>query len=196
MDGFFNSSGRVVPAVFYWLEPVFIQGRSSIMDYLTIFDAPNWPAVGLSVLQSIVLYLLILIALKLAGRRMFAELGAQDFVVLLLVADASNLGLTHDDAGFWASFFSVITIISLGSFIERIPVLRHLVEGKPLTLYSRGRLYKEVMKKHKVEMSDLEETARVYGLASYKDFQQITLESDGDLTGTVRRPLISRESAA
>lgn len=156
------------------------------MDYATILDVPNWDAVGISVLQSIVLYLMVLAGLKMAGRRMFAELGAQDFVVLLLVADAANLGLTHNDGGFWSSVASIAAIISLGSVIENIPGLRHLVEGKPMTLYARGKLNRALMKRYKIETSDLDETARCYGLASYDQFLSIVLESDGTLTGTIQ----------
>jgi uncharacterized membrane protein YcaP (DUF421 family) len=157
------------------------------MDYATILDMPDWEAVGLSVVQSIVLYLLVLACLKMAGRRMFAEMGAQDFVVLLLVADASNLGLTHTDGGFWASVFSVVTIITLGSIIEHIPLLRHLVAGKPIVLYDKGRLEVAKMKHHKVEIDDLNETARAYGQETYKAFKRIVLESDGELTGVLPR---------
>lgn len=163
------------------------------MDYATIFDMPNWEAVGLSMLQASVLYLLVLCGLKLAGRRMFAELGAQEFVVLLLVADAANLGLTHNDGGFWSSVAAVITIITWGSVIDHIPVLRKLVEGKPRTLYANGRLDKKMMEKYRIQMDELDEAARCYGLASYKAFDRIILEGDGDLTGTVRQGRATRK---
>lgn len=163
------------------------------MDYLTILEPPNWQAVGVSVLQSVALYLLILLGLKLAGRRMFAEMGAQDLVVLLLVADAANLGLTHNDGGFWSSFFSVIAIIGLGSVIEDIPMLRRLAEGKPVTLYANGTLNMKLMHRHHVEVKDLEETARLYGLADYTQFSRIVMESDGSLTGTVRGRVVARK---
>ncbi len=156
------------------------------MDYVSLFDMPDWGAVALSAVQSVILYLLALTGLKLAGRRMFAEMGAQDLVVLLLVADASNLGLTHDGGGFWSSVASVVTVISLGVVLERIPVLHMLVEGRPLTLYDNGRLNRRCMDKCKVEMGELDEVARKYGLAHYTAFQRIVIEADGTLTGTVR----------
>ena len=155
------------------------------MDYVTIFDAPNWSAVGISAVQAVALYLLILIGLKLAGRRMFAELDAQDFVVLLLVADAANLGLTHNDGGFWSSVFSVIAVIGTGSILEYVPVLHKLIEGKPVCLYKNGRLNLQRMKRFHIDESELDEAARQYGLDNYKRFVSIILEPDGSLTGVV-----------
>ncbi|HEY8964671.1 MAG TPA: hypothetical protein VIN59_09445, partial [Alphaproteobacteria bacterium] len=119
------------------------------MDYVTIFDAPEWDVVGISALQAIVLYLFILIALKLSGRRMFAEMNAQDFVVLLLVADAANLGLTHNDGGFWSSVVSVMAVIGTGYILEYVPILSKLIEGKPVCLYKNGRLNTHNMQKFK-----------------------------------------------
>jgi len=164
------------------------------MDYVTIFDAPNWGAVGISVVQAVVLYLLILIGLKLAGRRMFAELNAQDFVVLLLVADAANLGLTHNDGGFWSSVFAVMAVIGTGCVLEYIPVLQKLVEGKPVTLFKGGRLDHRRMRKFHIAESELDAVARQYGLDSYKRFLTIVLEPDGNLTGVVTAGIPGRKA--
>jgi uncharacterized membrane protein YcaP (DUF421 family) len=111
---------------------------------------------------------------------------AQDFVVLLLISDASNLGLTHNDGGFWSSVVSVLAIIGLGSVLEYIPILKKLVEGKPICLYKNGRLDDRRLRKYKVDIDDLDGAARQYGLKSHTEFSQIVLEPDGSLTGVVR----------
>jgi len=154
--------------------------------YITIFDMPNWHVIGISMIQAVVLYLLVLTGLKLAGRRMFAEMNAQDFVVLLLVSDAANLGLTHNDGGFWSSVFSVIAVIAVGSVLEYVPVLHNLVEGKTVVLCMQGRLDEKKMREYHISVDDLDATARQYGLASHKDFVKVILEADGSLTGVVR----------
>jgi uncharacterized membrane protein YcaP (DUF421 family) len=155
------------------------------MDYITIFDPVPWERVGIAVLQTCTLYWLVLIVLKITGRRLFAENKPEDFVILVLIAEACNSGLTHQEGGYWASFFSVITIFVLGALCERITPLRHLIDGKPISLYKDGNLDEKAMAKHVVDETDLEEVARLYGLPSYREFDSITLETGGEITGVL-----------
>lgn len=155
------------------------------MDYITIFNPIPWPEVGVSVLQAVTLYIIVLFGLELIGRRVFAEKGPQDLIVLLLVAEACDLGMAHEAAGYWGTFFSVVTIILLGGVTERIPFLRKTIDEKPVMLYGNGRLYKKRLADHLIDECDLDETARCYGLASYKQFQSIYLEGNGSMTGVL-----------
>ena len=69
----------------------------------------------LSVAQTATVYCFILIGLKIVGRRVFAQRGPQDLVIIVLVAEASDLGLTPDEAGYWGSICSVVTLLMRGS---------------------------------------------------------------------------------
>jgi uncharacterized membrane protein YcaP (DUF421 family) len=97
---------------------------------------------------------------------------------------ASN-GLNHQQAGYWGSAASVITILLLGWMCERTKFIRQFLEGRPLFIYERGALDRTRMEKHMVDESDLESAAREYGLASYHDFSTIVIEGNGAVTGVV-----------
>ena len=156
------------------------------MDYAGLFDAIPWQAVGHSILQTATIYWLVLLGIKAVGRRVFAEMGPQDLVILVLVAEACDLGLTDERAGYWGSVASVLTLLAMGALVERIPALRRSLESKPVLLAERGSLRREAMKSCMVDESDLEQTARRYGLASYAEFDSMTLEEDGSITGVLR----------
>ncbi|MBX7145979.1 MAG: DUF421 domain-containing protein [Alphaproteobacteria bacterium] len=156
------------------------------MNYTTIFDSIPWPYIGNSIIQTISIYILVLLGLKIAGRRVFSERSPQDLIILLLIAEACDLGLSDERAGYWGTIASVITILLLGSLCERISWLRHLIESKPIIIYQNGHLYQKVMQQHMIEEDDLEETARQYGLKSYKEFTKIVLETEGHITGILK----------
>lgn len=156
------------------------------MDYTSIFDPIPWDAVGHSILQTIAIYWLLLLGLKLVGRRVFGEMGPQDLIILLLIAEACDLGLSDEKAGFWGTIASVLTILAMGGLIERLTPLRQLLEERSVTLMKNGRLDRIQMRRNMVQEEDLNHTAREYGLASYRDFELMTLESDGKITGIVR----------
>jgi uncharacterized membrane protein YcaP (DUF421 family) len=153
------------------------------MDYAGIFDVPPLEAVGISVLQTASLFCALLIGLRLIGRRVFAEKSPQDLIIIVLVAEACDLGLADERAGFWGSVASVLTIFILGYLTERISAIRHLLNPKPLPLYRDGKLYRDVMGKHMIDEDDLNELARAKGFASYKSFEEIALEGDGRISG-------------
>jgi uncharacterized membrane protein YcaP (DUF421 family) len=156
------------------------------MDYISIVDVPPLKFILLSILQTVTLFAGILLGLKLVGRRVFGEKGPQDLVILVLIGEASNLGLSHQEAGYWGSVASVMCILLLGFLCEKVKFVRQFLEGGPIFLYERGTLNRRLMEQHMVDEADLELAAREYGLASYHDFSTMVLEGDGAVTGTVQ----------
>ena len=155
------------------------------MEYVSIFAVPPLKFVLLSILQSVTLFVAVLLGLKFVGRRVFGEKGPQDLVILVLIAEACNSGLSHQEAGYWGSAASVLSILLLGWLCEKTKCIRQFLEGRPVFLYERGTLDRTLMEKHMVDEADLELAAREYGLASYHDFSTIVLEGDGAVTGVV-----------
>lgn len=153
------------------------------MEYIDIFHFPPWSSIGTSILQTTVLFCLILAGLRLVGRRVFAQKGPQDLITIVLVAEACNIGLADENAGFWGTVASVMTIFILGYLTEKITPLRHILNEKPIILYQDGRLNQDLMKCHMIGEEDLDETAREQGFASYKNFNEIILESGGQISG-------------
>ena len=156
------------------------------MNYSDVFSFPGWETIGISILQTSSLFCGILVGLRLIGRRIFAERGPQDLITIVLMSEACGQGLAHQDAGFWGAFASVATIFLLGWMTDRVPFLRKWFQDKPLPLYAEGRLRRDAMRRNMISESDLNETARERGLASYRDFTAIVLENDGHITGIER----------
>lgn len=154
--------------------------------YTSIFDSIPWREVGHTVIQTITLYWLLLLGLRLVGRRVFGEMSPQDIIILLLIAESCNLGLTNEQAGYWGAVASVLTIFGVGAFAERVAPLRRILEEQPVVLFKNGQLHKREMKRNLVDENDLNQVAREYGLDSYHEFEAMTLEGDGSITGTLR----------
>lgn len=152
------------------------------MAYAHIFTLPPTQLLILSVIQTATVYCFILIGLRIVGRRVFTQREPQDLVIIVLVAEACNLGLAPVEAGFWGSICSVTTLIILGHFTKRIPFIRHLLYSPPIVLYRAGKLHHGLMRKHMVDVEDLNEIAREKGSSSYKDFDSMTIEGDGRIS--------------
>lgn len=158
------------------------------MDYVSILDMPPMEAVGLAVLQTAVIFVFVLAGLKAVGRRVFGEQSPQDLILLLIVAEACDIGLTPEEAGFWGTMASITTILFLGWLCDRLGFIRRAVDGEPVIVYSNGNLDQKVMDKFMIDESDLDLAARSYGLEDFKKFRTIIIEGDGKITGVVSQP--------
>lgn len=168
------------------------------MEYVSIFDSVPWKGVGISVLQTFILYWLLLFGLKAVGRRVFGEMGPQDLIILLIIAEACNTGLSSQEAGFWGTIASVLTILSIGGLVERMPFLRKLLESGAIKLCEDGVLDRNAMHKNLVDEEDLVKLAHEYGREDYKSFACVLLEGDGSLTGiladSAQKPGLKKET--
>ncbi len=156
------------------------------MNYISVLNSIPWKEVAISVVQTFLIYWLLIIGLKLAGRRVFGQLGPQDLIILLLISESADLGLTHQQAGFWGAIASVLTVLLTGTIIERIPPLRNLIEDRAAEILKDGKPLEEIIKKNLVQDTDLEKTARQYGYSDISVFQSMVLEGDGSITGVLK----------
>ena len=157
------------------------------MDYISILDKPPMDAIGLSVLQTAVIFIFVLGGLKAVGRRVFGEQSPQDLILLLVIAEACDIGLTPENAGFWGTIASITTILFLGWLCDRLGFIRKAIDGEPIVVFNKGKLDKEAMKKFMIDEDDLDVTARAYGLESFKEFYIIFIEGDGKITGVLNK---------
>jgi uncharacterized membrane protein YcaP (DUF421 family) len=153
------------------------------MPYSDIFHFPDWESIGLSVLQATTIFFLVIIGLQIVRRRVFAQRGPQDLIIIVHVAQACDLGLADERAaGYWGAVFSVLTLFLLGYLAERIGPVRRLLNGDPVLLYKNGEVDDVAMKKNMVDIHDLEEVAREKGYLTLEEFESMLLEGDGQIS--------------
>jgi uncharacterized membrane protein YcaP (DUF421 family) len=146
--------------------------QGSILDF-----SIQWDSIGLTVIQTLVVYWFVLVGLKLVGRRVFGVLGPQEIVVIVLIAESQSSALNLQNGGFWDSIAAV----------ERIPILNHWVEGPPKKLYTDSHgTNQTVMSRYSVSEEDLNKVVREYGVPDLQAFECLTLESDGTITGILK----------
>lgn len=148
-----------------------------------------WKAMGLSALQTVIIYWGIIYGIKRIGIHAVGQTGPQYTIFLLLLTTAMSAGLSIQSAGFWGSVASGLTLIIGMLILQRIPPVRQWIHGKPVHLMHNGEVDKEAVKKTLVENSDLQKLARQYGLSNLDNIERITLENDGRLTAVLKQPV-------
>jgi len=153
-------------------------------EYVTIFSPIPWAQVGITFIQAFVLFWLLLGGLRLVGRRTFSEMGPQELILLLLISEATDLGITHGNAGFWGSVASIIALLLTVYGVNRIPVLQNKLECKAIVIKQGHQYHEAMLKAHQIQDEDLQRAARQYGVP-LEAFESLTLEGDGRITGII-----------
>ncbi|EJK9925220.1 DUF421 domain-containing protein [Cronobacter sakazakii] len=140
-----------------------------------------------SVLRAAGMYFLLLVVLKIAGRRTLLEMNSFDFVLLLIISEATQQALLGNDFSFTGAAITIITLIVLDillSYVKNVfPRLDLLLDGSPLILVENGRLLTARMKKAGISREDILSSARTsQGIERLEEIKFAILEKNGKIS--------------
>jgi uncharacterized membrane protein YcaP (DUF421 family) len=132
-------------------------------------------------------YLFLLVLLRIAGRRTLAEFTPFDFILLLIIGEATQQALLGDDSSLTNSFLVVGTLVGidvlLGQVKGRWKSLAKLIDGVPTVLVENGRPLPERMKRARVDLDDVMHFARQsQGIERIDEIKYAILEISGGIT--------------
>jgi uncharacterized membrane protein YcaP (DUF421 family) len=137
-------------------------------------------------LRAIVLFFVVFILTRVIGRRELSSLEPFDLILLIILGDAIQQGLTQDDysvtgAVIVVSVFAALQVsISYISFRSRR--LRPILQGEPIVLVQDGELIESNLKRERLTAGEVAEAARQEQIASLKDVQWAVLETSGKIS--------------
>jgi len=160
------------------------------------FLVPEAPVAAL-VLRGVVVYVFLVTALRLSGRRELAQMNSFDLVLLLLISNAVQNSINAGDNSLGGGLVSAATLFltnrAVGFAAWRWRWFERLAKGPPLRLVTDGRVHAGALRKERLTLADLRSALRKQGIARITECQQVTLEPDGTLTairiGVEPRPL-------
>jgi len=143
---------------------------------------PAWDIV----LRTAVVYLVILLGLRLAGKREIGQMTVFDLVVLLLIANAVQNAMVGPDTSLSGGVLAAVVLLVLNSLVARLrlrwPALRRVVEGSPTVLVLRGEVITDHLRREGLDQETLEAALREHGLAELSDVEMAVLEIDGSIS--------------
>jgi uncharacterized membrane protein YcaP (DUF421 family) len=140
-----------------------------------------------AVLRAAAIYGFLLIVLRIAGERTMSSMTTFDFVLLLVIAEATQQGLLGDDFSITKALLCITTLVALDvglSFLkDRSQLVHKVVEGVPLVIVEDGRLLVDRMKKARIDESDVLQAAREnQGLERLDEIRFAVLERTGQIS--------------
>ncbi|OJW18835.1 MAG: hypothetical protein BGO49_17580 [Planctomycetales bacterium 71-10] len=140
-----------------------------------------------TILRAAGVYLLLLFVIRAAGRRTLGEMRPFDFVLLLLISEATQNAMVGDDFSLTTAALAILTLLGMDLILaaaKRIwKPLDRLVDGLPTILVEEGRLLEDRMAWARVDVEDVLEAARQsQGLGSLASIRYAILERNGEIS--------------
>jgi uncharacterized membrane protein YcaP (DUF421 family) len=137
-------------------------------------------------IRTAIVYLFLVFALRLAGRREVGQLSLLDLVVILIIANGVQNAMVGENTTLAGGLISAGTLIvldrGLNALIRRNRRIAHILEGEPILLISGGRVLPEAMRKAQISREELDRAVRAHGLAAVSDVSLAILEPNGSIS--------------
>ncbi len=151
---------------------------------------------GVPVLEKIfrplVVYLFLVIALRLAGKRELAQLNPFDLVVLLTLSNTVQNAIIGDDNSVSGGLIGATTLLVVNYFVVRLlyghEKLERLVEGEEDVLVEDGKVLVERLKQELITLAELTAAAHRQGFASLEEVERAVLEPGGTIAFFGKKP--------
>lgn len=144
------------------------------------------------ILRPVIVYVFLIVALRLAGKRELAQLNPFDLVVLLTLSNTVQNAIIGDDNSVSGGLIGAATLLILDYVLVRVlydrPKLFQFVEGKPDVLFEDGKIKRNRLKKELITVEELRAAAHRQGFASLHQVEKVVLETGGTLTFIGKEP--------
>lgn len=139
------------------------------------------------ILSSLVVYLFIITAIRVFGKREISQLSVIDLVFILLISNSVQNAMVGGNiqfliGGLIAAITLFIANYFMGELFFRSKRFSKLVQGESLMLIYEGKPNIDHLKKAKISDDELEEAIREHGVAHIADVNLAVLERDGNIS--------------
>jgi uncharacterized membrane protein YcaP (DUF421 family) len=140
-----------------------------------------------SILRAAAIYIVLLIVFRISGRRTLSEMTSFDFVLLLIIGEATQQALLGEDFSLTNAVLVIVTLLTLDIAIsiwkQRSNGAKRFIEGVPTVLVDHGKPLRALMDKARVREDEVLEAARrTHGLERMDQIKFAVLEVSGGIS--------------
>lgn len=145
-----------------------------------------WKNLGLTAVYSVSSLAWLFVLTKLMGNRQMSQLTMFDYVIGISIGSIAAETASHPEADAWIALLSMtlyaLAAVGFNVLNNRSLKARRLLLGAPLVLLDHGRLYRENLKKAKLDLNELLAESRSAGYFDLSQLETILMEVNGKLS--------------
>lgn len=141
--------------------------------------------------RAIILYIIVLIVMRLMGKREIGQLQPFELAISIMIADLASIPMTETGIPITRGIIPILGLLVMHLLISLINLksvkAREIICGKPRILIYRGKIDEKALIKERFTINELEERLRGNSVSSVGDVEYAILETSGDIT-VIQKP--------
>ena len=142
-------------------------------------------------IRAIILYIVVLIVMRLMGKREIGQLQPFELAISIMIADLASVPMSELGIPLSNGIVPILALLVMYMFISILNMksvnFRKIMSGKPAILVYRGRIDEKALRKESITINELQERLRVDNIFNLGDVEYAILETNGELT-VIQKP--------
>ena len=138
------------------------------------------------VLRAAVIFVFLYLLMRMLGRRELSSMEPFDIILLVVIGDLVQQGVTQSDYSVTGALLAVSTIALLTVLVSwasfRVAKLRPILAGEPIVLVEDGEVVARNLRRQRLTVEEVEQEARLEQITSLEDVRWAILETNGEIS--------------
>ena len=137
-------------------------------------------------LKSIAVYVFIVAAIRVFGKKEFAQLSVVDVVFILLISNSVQTAMVGNDTSLPGGLVAALALFAMNYLFKRISLgsesISKVIEGEPVLLIYYGEVRPNALKEASISLEQLKAVVREHGVEEISDVNLAIFEVDGNIS--------------
>ena len=137
-------------------------------------------------IRTIFLYFLVILVMRLMGKRQIGELQPYEFVITIMISDLAALPMQDTRLPLILGIIPIITLLFIKTILTQLQLksqfTRKILEGEPCILVCKGKINYQALTRQQINLDELMEELRLAGYFDLNEVQYAILENNGQLS--------------
>lgn len=138
------------------------------------------------VIRSVSVYLFMVIALRIFGKKQLSQLNTADVILILLISNSVQNAMVGNNTSLYGGMVAALALFIINFIFKRVMLkskfIKDLVKDTPEILIHNGKIVFDTISKLGITNDELQEAMREHGVEYYKDVKLAMFEIDGSIS--------------
>src|ERR1700742_2389462 len=137
------------------------------------------------IVRGVAVYAIMLVLLRLTGKRQVGQLAPFDLVLLLVLSNAVQNSMNAGDNSLLGGLISATTLVAINYLVSYVTFrskrMESIIEGRPIVIVHNGKLFKDSLLKCQLTHHELDAALRENGCSCVSEVHMAILENNGSI---------------
>jgi uncharacterized membrane protein YcaP (DUF421 family) len=138
------------------------------------------------VIRSVIIYIFVVLAVRIMGKRQIGELNPHEFVITILISAVATIPIQESSIPLSYSLVPILVFVSLevieSAIAIKIPAFAKLFDGKPVCVVKNGRVQYKELERLRFSLDDLKDALRQKDVFDLSEVENAIVETNGSLS--------------